>query len=408
MTAGGEHHPEDDPARARGLRTHYCGRLTVANAGERVSVCGWVARRREHGEHLAFVDLRDHTGIVQCVVDGAHDLRSEYVVRVTRDGRAAARTAPSTTASPPARSSSATAAVEVLATAEPPPFSLDGRVETDEAVRLRYRYPRSAARSGCSATCASGPRSTRALRRAMDGRVSRRSRRRSSGRRRPRGRVSSPSRPASSRAPSTCCRRARRSPSSCSWSEASTATTRSPVACGTRICGPTGSSSSPSSTWRRRSSRQEDVWGSSPTRRRRCRRGRDRWTARRRRVATMTWDEALDRYGTDKPDLRFGMELVDLGRGVRRRRSSAPSRRRRCGRSACREAATSDGRGSTPSSSGRRTRGEGLVWMRVVRRTAGRLESPVAKFLSAAEQAAIVARRAEPGDLVLSSPASTG
>ena len=48
-----------------------------------MSVCGWVARRREHGEHLAFVDVRDHTGLVQCVVDGAHDLRSEYVVRVT-------------------------------------------------------------------------------------------------------------------------------------------------------------------------------------------------------------------------------------------------------------------------------------------------------------------------------------
>ena len=47
------------------------------------SVCGWVARRREHGEHLAFVDLRDHTGIIQCVVDNAVDVRSEYVVRIT-------------------------------------------------------------------------------------------------------------------------------------------------------------------------------------------------------------------------------------------------------------------------------------------------------------------------------------
>ena len=40
-------------------------------------------RRREHGEHLAFVDLRDHTGLVQCVVDGAQDLRAEFVLRVT-------------------------------------------------------------------------------------------------------------------------------------------------------------------------------------------------------------------------------------------------------------------------------------------------------------------------------------
>ncbi len=42
-----------------------------------------MARRREHGEHLAFVDVRDHTGVVQCVVDNDVDVRSEYVVRVT-------------------------------------------------------------------------------------------------------------------------------------------------------------------------------------------------------------------------------------------------------------------------------------------------------------------------------------
>ena len=66
-----------------GLRTAYCGALRAADAGRSVSVCGWVARRREHGEHLAFVDLRDHTGIVQCVVDGANDLRAEYVLRIT-------------------------------------------------------------------------------------------------------------------------------------------------------------------------------------------------------------------------------------------------------------------------------------------------------------------------------------
>ena len=45
-------------------------------------LCGWVARRREHGEHLAFVDLRDYSGVVQCVVDGAVDVRSEYVIAV--------------------------------------------------------------------------------------------------------------------------------------------------------------------------------------------------------------------------------------------------------------------------------------------------------------------------------------
>ena len=65
------------------MRTHMCGELREEHAGSTVSVCGWVGRRREHGEHLAFIDLRDHTGIIQCVVDGAADLRSEYVVRIT-------------------------------------------------------------------------------------------------------------------------------------------------------------------------------------------------------------------------------------------------------------------------------------------------------------------------------------
>ena len=58
------------------MRSDYCGSLRAGDAGRQVTLCGWVASRREHGEHLAFIDLRDHTGIVQCVVDGAHDLRS--------------------------------------------------------------------------------------------------------------------------------------------------------------------------------------------------------------------------------------------------------------------------------------------------------------------------------------------
>src|SRR3954454_11974754 len=65
------------------MRTKYCGELRLADAGTEVSVCGWVGRRREHGEHLAFVDLRDHTGVVQCVIHESVDVRSEYVLRVT-------------------------------------------------------------------------------------------------------------------------------------------------------------------------------------------------------------------------------------------------------------------------------------------------------------------------------------
>ena len=56
------------------LRTHMCGDLRETDIGATVSVCGWVGRRREHGEKLAFVDLRDHSGVIQCVVDNDVDV----------------------------------------------------------------------------------------------------------------------------------------------------------------------------------------------------------------------------------------------------------------------------------------------------------------------------------------------
>jgi aspartyl-tRNA synthetase len=124
---------------ARGLRTRYCGELRRDHIGERVQLCGWLAHRREHGEHLAFIDLRDHTGLVQCVVDGAHALRAEYVLRIT--GTVVER--PEGTANPHMATGEVEihdCEVEVLSAAEAPPFVLDGRAEVDESLRLRYRY----------------------------------------------------------------------------------------------------------------------------------------------------------------------------------------------------------------------------------------------------------------------------
>ena len=58
------------PELSTSMRTHMCGEPRPADIGSEITVCGWMGRRREHGEHLAFVDLRDHTGVLQCVVDG--------------------------------------------------------------------------------------------------------------------------------------------------------------------------------------------------------------------------------------------------------------------------------------------------------------------------------------------------
>ncbi len=125
--------------RPTALRTHLCGVLRAADVGTTVTLCGWVARRREHGEHLAFVDLRDHSGIIQCVVDGATDVRSEWVVAVT----GTVRRRPEGTVNPGLETGEVEIGdciVEVLNEAEPPPFPVDDRAEADEPVRLRYRY----------------------------------------------------------------------------------------------------------------------------------------------------------------------------------------------------------------------------------------------------------------------------
>jgi aspartyl-tRNA synthetase len=127
-----------DP-RPTALRSHLCGVLRPTDVGSAVRLCGWVSRRREHGEHLAFVDLRDHSGIVQCVIDNLVDVRSEWVIRVS----GTVRHRPEGTVNDRLDTGEieiGDCTVEILNEAEPPPFSVDDRDDSDEPVRLRYRY----------------------------------------------------------------------------------------------------------------------------------------------------------------------------------------------------------------------------------------------------------------------------
>jgi aspartyl-tRNA synthetase len=127
------------------LRTHEAGRLTAADAGTTVTLCGWVARRRDHGG-VAFVDLRDASGVVQVVVrdevletSAAHDLRAEYCVRVT----GSVRRRPEGSENPALATGEVevdTHALEVLSAADPLPFQLDEHTEVGEEIRLRHRY----------------------------------------------------------------------------------------------------------------------------------------------------------------------------------------------------------------------------------------------------------------------------
>ena len=122
------------------LRTHLCGSLRPEHIGQSVTLCGWIARRREHGEHLAFLDVRDYSGVVQCVVSDVKDVRNEWVVQIT--GKVQARPEGTVNANLP------TGGVElvecqltVLNAAESPPFPIDARADdVDEGVRLKFRY----------------------------------------------------------------------------------------------------------------------------------------------------------------------------------------------------------------------------------------------------------------------------
>ncbi|MBS0387817.1 MAG: aspartate--tRNA ligase [Proteobacteria bacterium] len=126
------------------MRSHYCGQVNETLTGQQVAVVGWVHRRRDHGG-VIFVDLRDREGLVQIVCNpdapevfaNAEKLRNEFVVRVT--GTVRERPAGTINANlASGRVEIVAGAVEILNRADPLPFQLDEQVS--EEVRLRYRY----------------------------------------------------------------------------------------------------------------------------------------------------------------------------------------------------------------------------------------------------------------------------
>ncbi len=127
------------------MRTHYCGEIDASLEGQEIEICGWVHRRRDHGG-VIFVDLRDREGLVQVVFDPdrpemfstAEHIRSEWVLRVK--GRVRAR--PEGTLNPEMRTGEIELlglALEVLNRADTPPIHLDDK-DLSEELRLRYRY----------------------------------------------------------------------------------------------------------------------------------------------------------------------------------------------------------------------------------------------------------------------------
>jgi len=128
------------------MRTHKCGELNKKQLGETVALCGWVHRRRDHGG-VIFIDLRDREGLVQVVFNPeaadmfaiAEGVRSEYVLRV--EGLVRDRLEGTV------NSNMATGEIEILVShievlneSETPPFPIESDIEVNEEMRLRYRY----------------------------------------------------------------------------------------------------------------------------------------------------------------------------------------------------------------------------------------------------------------------------
>jgi len=382
------------------MRTRMCGSLRADDVGTRVTVCGWVAKRREHGEHLAFIDLRDHTGIVQCVVPGTVDVRSEYVVAV----EGLVRTRPEGTVNPELPTGEvelSDCTVTLLNAAEPPPFGVDDRVEVDEVIRLKHRFV-DLRRPKMQANLRLRSAVNASLRAAMvrQGFVE----------------VETPL----LWAPTPEGAREFAVPSRLHHGSCYVLPQSPQLAKQLLMVAGVDRYYQIARCLRDEDLRadrqfefsqldieasfvsQEDILDFVSEA---VRDAAEAATGSRPGpVARMTWAEAMDRYGTDKPDLRFGMELVDLTdvfAGTGFRAFAAP----------CVKAIVLQG-GATLTRSkldaltdrAKALGAKGLAWFRVSEGADGGtgVDSPVAKFLSDDEQAGLVATTgASVGDLVL-------
>ncbi len=385
------------------MRTHYAGSLRGGDAGSTITVCGWVAARRDHGG-VVFLDIRDASGILQIVIDPATPagadssrIRSEFVLQVT----GVVRPRPGGTLNvdlPTGEVEVAAESVVILNESEPPPFPLNDRAEgVDESLRLRHRYLdlRRGAMQRNLRLRAGVNRSVRAV---MDAENF--------------VEVETPmliaSTPEGARdfvVPSRlhpgefyalpqspqlfkqllmvggldryyqvarCLRdedlRADRQfefmqlDVEMSFADAQDVMDVVARAVDAAVVGATGRSIG--------------------------------------EVPSITWQDSMERFGTDKPDLRFGMELVDLAgvfTGTEFRAFQADAVKGIC--------VTGMGEASRSTVDGLVERAkslgaQGLVWMRV--RDGGVLEAPVTKFLSAEELAGVVSTlSASVGDLLL-------
>jgi aspartyl-tRNA synthetase len=377
------------------MRTDRCGDLRADDVDRSVTLCGWVDRRREHGEHLAFIDLRDRSGVVQLVIDGAHDLRSEYVLQVTGN----VRLRPNDTANqalPTGAIEIDVAEVTILSTSDPLPFPLDDRTEVDEVLRLRHRYL-DLRRSRMQRNLEVRARVNSAVRTAMEeqGFIE----------------VETPmliaSTPEGARdfvVPS------RKEPGSFY------ALPQSPQLF-KQLCMVGGIDRYYQIA---RCLRDEDLRADRQFEfmqldaeasfvsqddvlvfiSHAVASAAEAITGERPgEIPRMSWLEAMERFGTDKPDIRFGMELVELTEvfaGTEFRAFQAPCVK---GIRVPGGAETSRNRLDEITDQCRSWGAKGLVWMKV---TEDGLNSPVAKFLTDDEQSALAAAMdAEVGDLIL-------